>query len=92
MKQVCICGGGNLGHVVTGFLASHGDCEVSLLTRHPERWQQQLEITTPDGEVLKGRIKAISSNPAEVGFIAQQISRMAVFLKSRDKRNTLESK
>ena len=66
MKQVCICGGGNLGHVVAGFLAAHGDCEVSLLTRHPERWQQQLEITTPDGEVLKGCIKAISSNPAEV--------------------------
>ena len=66
MKKVCICGGGNLGHVVAGFLAAHGDCEVSLLTRHPERWQQQLEITTPDGEVLKGRIKAISSDPAEV--------------------------
>ena len=66
MKKVCICGGGNLGHVVAGFLAAHGDCEVSLLTRHPERWQQQLEISTPDGEVLKGHIKAISSNPAEV--------------------------
>ena len=66
MKKVCICGGGNLGHVVAGFLAAHGDCEVSLLTRHPERWQQQLEITTPEGEVLKGKLKTISSNPAEV--------------------------
>ena len=66
MKKVCICGGGNLGHVVAGFLAAHGDCEVSLLTRHPERWQQQLEITTPEGEILKGRLKAISSDPAEV--------------------------
>ena len=36
MKKVCICGGGNLGHVVTGFLAANGDCEVSLLTRHPD--------------------------------------------------------
>ena len=66
MKKVCICGGGNLGHVVAGFLAANGDCEVSLLTRHPERWQQTLEITTPDGEVLKGRLKTISSDPAEV--------------------------
>ena len=55
MKKVCICGGGNLGHVVTGFLAANGDCDVSLLTRHPERWQHQLEITTPDGEVMKGQ-------------------------------------
>ena len=66
MKKVCICGGGNLGHVVTGFLAANGDCEVSLLTRHPERWQQQLEITTPDGEVMKGQVKTISSNPNDV--------------------------
>ena len=66
MKKVCICGGGNLGHVVTGFLAANGDCEVSLLTRHPERWQHQLEITTPDGEVMKGQIKTISSNPNDV--------------------------
>ena len=66
MKKVCICGGGNLGHVVTGFLAANGDCEVSLLTRHPERWQHQLEITTPDGEVMKGQVKTISSNPNDV--------------------------
>ena len=66
MKKVCICGGGNLGHVVTGFLAAHQDCEVSLLTRHPERWQHQLEISTPDGEKLQGTIQHITSNPAEV--------------------------
>ncbi len=66
MKKVCICGGGNLGHVVAGFLAAHDDCEVSLLTRHPERWQQQLEISTPEGGLLKGQIKAISSHPTEV--------------------------
>jgi phosphorylcholine metabolism protein LicD len=66
VKKVCICGGGNLGHVVAGFLAAHGDCEVSLLTRHPDRWQQQLEITTPDGTILKGELKTISADPNEV--------------------------
>ena len=65
-KKVCICGGGNLGHVVTGFLAARGEAQVSLLTRHPERWQQQLEISTPEGKVLQGAIQQISSNPAEV--------------------------
>ena len=65
-KKVCICGGGNLGHVVAGFLAAHGDCEVSLLTRHPERWQQQLAIKTPDGTVLEGHLKTISADPQEV--------------------------
>ena len=66
MKKICICGGGNLGHVVTGFLAAHGDCEVSLLTRHPERWQQQLEITTPAGTILQGAIGKITSDPQDV--------------------------
>ena len=66
MKKVCICGGGNLGHVVTGFLAAHGECEVSLFTRHPERWQHQLEITSPEGTLLRGTIHQITANPTEV--------------------------
>lgn len=65
-KTVCICGGGNLGHVVAGFLSAHGDCEVTLLTRHPERWQKQLEITTPEGGLLMGQIKNFSSDPNKV--------------------------
>lgn len=64
--KVCICGGGNLGHVVTGFLAAKGDCEVSLLTRQPERWSQQLGIATPEGEVLQGNIARISAQPEDV--------------------------
>jgi hypothetical protein len=52
--------------VVAGFLAAHGDCEVSLLTRHPERWHRQLAITTPEGSVLKGSLQTISSDPAQV--------------------------
>ncbi len=64
--RICICGGGNLGHVVAGFLAAHADGEVSLLTRRPERWQRQLVISTPEGTTLLGRLSTISSNPAEV--------------------------
>lgn len=64
--RICICGGGNLGHVVAGFLAAHADGEVSLLTRRPERWQRQLAISTPEGATLLGRLSTISSNPAEV--------------------------
>lgn len=64
--NICICGGGNLGHVITGFLASKGDNEVNLLTRHPERWAGELLIHTPDEGDLYGRVHRISSNPAEV--------------------------
>ena len=65
-QRVCICGGGNLGHVVTGFLAIYDDCEVSLLTRQPERWQRQLAIRMPDGDIKQGEISAVTSHPEEV--------------------------
>lgn len=64
--KICICGGGNLGHVVAGFLAARKDCIVSLLTRRPAQWQQQLTVSTPDGQQLSGRLDRISCEPAEV--------------------------
>ena len=63
--KICVCGGGNLGHVVTGFMAARG-ADVSLLTRRPDRWQQQISVSTPDGETLKGTIGRISNRPEEV--------------------------
>ena len=66
MTRICICGGGNLGHVVAGYLAAQGHCEVDLLTRHPERWKGELLVHTPEGETLHGQIHHISSQPDEV--------------------------
>ena len=63
--KICICGGGNLGHVVAGFAASHGH-DVQLLTRHPERWSNNLTIDTPDGKTLVGHISRISNRPEDV--------------------------
>ena len=64
--KVCICGGGNLGHVLTGFLSAREDCEVSLLTRHPERWQKQILISKPDGNMLRGNVCRITNQPSEI--------------------------
>lgn len=66
MKRICICGGGNLGHVTAGFLAARGDCEVRLLTRRPELWQKELSITTPEGTVLKGCLSQVSALPTRI--------------------------
>ena len=62
--KICICGGGNLGHVCAGFLANRGH-QVSILTTKPERWNSELEIVAPDG-IFSGMITLISSNPKEV--------------------------
>ena len=66
MTNICICGGGNLGHVVAGFLAARSDVEVSLLTRHPDRWANELSVDTPDGTVLHGPLRRVSADASDV--------------------------
>jgi hypothetical protein len=57
--KICICGGGNLGHVVAGFIAAQGEHEVSILTRHPEQWCHQLQVEIPEQTVLLGNVNNI---------------------------------
>lgn len=66
MMKICICGGGNLGHVTAGFFAAQDDLQVSLLTTKPERWSQYLEVVDVNGKTFKGKIERISSNPKDV--------------------------
>ena len=63
--NICICGGGNLGHVITGYLA-HKGYEVSLLTRHPERWDHTIMIHTPENKTLEGTIQHLSAESSEL--------------------------
>ena len=62
--NICICGGGNLGHVCAGFLANRGH-QVSILTTKPELWSSELEIVAPDGNFV-GKLASVSSEPSEV--------------------------
>jgi hypothetical protein len=48
-------------------MAATGDFEVSLLTRHPERWQNTLTIGRPVGMTpLVGQLARISDSPQDV--------------------------
>lgn len=60
--KICICGGGNLGHVVAGFVAAQEKHEVCLLTRHPERWSQDLTIEAPGGTTFIGHLSGLYSD------------------------------
>ena len=64
--SICIIGGGNLAHVVGGYLAAKPDSEVRLLTRHPERWQADRTITITDcnNKVFKAHFTTISDDPS----------------------------
>lgn len=64
INRICICGGGNLAHVVGGYLASRHDCEVRLLTRHPDRWQSDgsIELTDINGKTIHSCFSLITSD------------------------------
>lgn len=62
--KICICGGGNLGHVCAGFLANRGH-QVSILTTKPERWNSELKIVAPD-QTFTGKLALVTSKPEEV--------------------------
>ena len=61
--NICICGGGNLGHVVCGYLGAKPNVNVGILTRHPERWAKQLEITLLDGSSVNGDLDIVTKEP-----------------------------
>lgn len=64
--KVCVCGGGNLGHVVTAFLALQPDVEVTLLTRSPQRWSHDLLLKMPDETERKCHVRHITSDASRV--------------------------
>ena len=71
--KICICGGGNLGHVVAGFVAAQKKHDVCLLTRHPEQWNHDLLIEAPD-TTYEGRLNDV------VGDAKQAISDANIIL------------
>lgn len=64
--KICICGGGSLGHVCAGVMASQGDVELNILSGHPDRWQKTITVTDLDGKQFVAKISRISSKPEEV--------------------------
>ncbi len=63
-KNVCIVGGGSLGHVIAGWM-SHKGLNVSILTRCPNEWEKNIIIHTPNGD-LNAHLNRISSHPEDV--------------------------
>lgn len=60
--KICICGGGNLGHVLAGYVAAQQKHEVCILTRQPERWSQTIYIEAPNNGTYEGRLCGVFSN------------------------------
>lgn len=63
--RICICGGGSLAHVCAGVLSSRPELKVNILTRRPEQWSHQLQVTDPNGQVYAGQLDVISNDAEE---------------------------
>ncbi len=64
--RICICGGGSLGHVCAGVLASQEDIQLSIYTGHPNQWQRDLMVTDSYGKQYSATLYKISGQPEEV--------------------------
>ncbi|MBP5326643.1 MAG: NAD/NADP octopine/nopaline dehydrogenase family protein [Bacteroidales bacterium] len=91
--KLTIIGGGGLGHVCAAVASSQQHCAVSMLTGHPQRWNDSVSAVDPDGKIFAGRLDKISSNVSDVipgadvvllclpGYLIEQtIQRIAPFL------------
>ena len=66
MTNICICGGGSLGHTIAGFVASQEDYNVSVLTRQSEKWSRAIEVTDMDGLCYHGELSCVTNDPSKV--------------------------
>ena len=64
--KICICGGGSLGHVCAGVLASQPGVELNILSGHPDLWQHEIVVKDTEGKTYSANIRRISSDPKEV--------------------------
>lgn len=63
--KICICGGGNLGHVVAGYLAASKEHEITMLTNKPEKWSKNIQVTDLYGKIFNGELALASSSPVD---------------------------
>ena len=61
---ITICGGGNLGHVCAGFLASQEGTEVRMLTSRPEEWNNKLVVHDKNRDFI-GELSKITNSAEE---------------------------
>ena len=62
MLNICICGGGNLSHAFLGYLNNKSQqFHITLITRQPEKWSQELEVYQNNTRIYKTNNYTITS-------------------------------
>ena len=63
--KICICGGGHLGHVCAGVLASQDEIELNILSRNSSVWSNTIKIVDIYLREYYGKVNLITSNPED---------------------------
>lgn len=61
--RICICGGGHLGHVCAGVLASHVNVEVNILSSKARLWKKKLHVTDIAAHEYVGDLNLVTDIP-----------------------------
>jgi len=64
--EICVIGGGGLGHTCSAMLSSKKGVSVNMLTNHPEKWSGKFVVNAPEGRRINGELARISRDPADV--------------------------
>ena len=64
--KICICGGGNLGLVCTGYLGSQQGIDLVVYTSNPSLWKSEIEVIDPSNHIFRCHPSAISDNASDV--------------------------
>lgn len=64
--NVCICGGGSQAHISAGVIGSNANYNVSILTRQPEKWNNDFVTIDSTGKEYRANLKTITNKPNEV--------------------------
>lgn len=63
--RICICGGGHLGHVCAGVLASHKDVNLNILSRNPFSWSKIIKVTDQFTHEYIAHVDVITNDPGK---------------------------
>lgn len=66
MKQICICGGGAIGHVLAAVLGSREDCKINIFTQQPHKWKTQICVQDNSSKTYVGKLACISNKAEDV--------------------------
>ena len=66
LHTLCICGGGNLGHTLIGYISAKAGYGLNLLTSRPEAWAHELIVQDCQGNTFTGKPEIISARAADV--------------------------